>query len=624
MYVFLSSSILGDSVELQTFRRHYSELVKGIQSPAEFADLLYSRGMINSEVRERVGLLVYTVSEKNRIYLKAVEQAIHTNPKNLSAFMDILTNEPAYKQLHIHLSNTYCELRCYRNHRGSLHSTDRSSNGFSNNCKSSSDIRDSLLTCPHTITPLPQKLTVRGPSIRCATVKVVFGPDRTPQGCDQWYTLPVLVINSSSGTPLNCIVALKGDKPVPFQGTMVCYLLLNIHLIEDEKSQESTQPPTLPTHHIERRSEYTANGRATYRICFYTETSYLISVGVYCVQDEEGVECVGYNVDQYTAVIRAVRIVERNAFKRPPLIKFEGPLMSKRFQRLMAVCSKLHYKGRLKELSTIVSRIASSDIANLDIRLYMSIENLMSYYSYDVAQGEELFKKCQALDCQNGSLLQAYVMLSLANSYSHNRENEKALECIRYSRSVCCVATPSYLTSLIFYVEARILIRQHEGNITPCVKKMALELFDRAIADSYYGVGWERYTLYLSHIIKALFCLNERTDYDFHPTSSYIPTAEDKLIAERHLGAVPVDELHEICWYAISYYIALSDLNRLRGDTATARQHAEMAKQMLYKQVDMEETASLYKKVFGKAINSRIEYLEADPIDKILEEYEHM
>ena len=44
-------------------------------------------------------------------------------------------------------------------------------------------------------------------------------------------------------------------------------------------------------------------------MCFYVaETSYLISVGVFCVQDEEGVECMGYNVDQYTAVITGLQL----------------------------------------------------------------------------------------------------------------------------------------------------------------------------------------------------------------------------------------------------------------------------------------------------------------------------
>ena len=77
------------------------------------------------------------------------------------------------------------------------------------------------------------------------------------------------------------------------------------------------------------------NGKATFRICFYHAGTILVSVGIHSVLDEEGLECIGYNVNLCTTLINAVRNTERNAFKSLPLIKFEGPLASKRFQRLM-------------------------------------------------------------------------------------------------------------------------------------------------------------------------------------------------------------------------------------------------------------------------------------------------
>ena len=470
----------------------------------------------------------------------------------------------------------------------------------------------------HTITPIPQQLTIKGPRGRFNTVKVVPDANKTPENVDQWYTLPVAIVDSSSNRPLNCVVALKGDMQAPGEGTMVCYLMLNV---EDEQSQASTDPPTLPTHYVERRSKYTANGRATFRMCFYAETSYLISVGVACVQDEEGLECAGYNVDKYTTVIRAVRMVERNAFKRPPLLEFRGPLASKRFKKTMTLYRELHYKGKHDETQRIRSKLTSDNV-ELDIRLYISALNVTDS-SYDIAQGEELLKKCQTLDCQNGSLLQAYCLMSLATLYYDNGDKEKASEYIHYARSKCYGAAPSYLTSLVFYCEARNLIRQHKGNVTPCVKGKAMQLFNCAIADSYYAVGWEKYVLCLCHIKMAMFCLSENIGYEFCPSSNYTPSAEDISLAEKHLKAVPKaipdDELREMSWYAISYHIALSDLNRSRGDTATAREHVKMAEKVLH---DL-KTAPKYTNKFGTPISSRLQYLEADPIDKILEEYNH-
>ena len=493
-----------------------------------------------------------------------------------------------------------------------LHFTDEIIQDHSN--KSSNMSPYPLSMQPHTTTPIPQQLTIKGPCDHFKTVKVVPDADKTPENDDQWYTLSVSILDSSSSMPLNCAVVLKGDKLAPGKGTIVCYLTFNVKY---KGSQASADPPTVPTHYIERRSEYTPNGRATFRMCFYTMGSYLISVGVACIQDEKGLECAGYNVDKYTTVIRAVRMVERGAFKRPPLLEFHGPLASKRFRKLMTLYRELHYKGKHDETQRIRSRLLSSDRVELDIRLYISALNVTDS-SHNIEQGEELLKKCQTLDCQNGSLLQAYCLMSLATLYYDNGDKEKASEYIRYARSECYGAAPSYLTSLVFYCEARNLLRQHKGNVTPFVKRKAMELFNCAI-NSYCGVGWEKYVLCLCHIKMAMFCLSESTGYEFCPSSNYTPSDEDISLAEEHLKAVPDDELHEMSWYAISYHIAQSDLNRLRGDTASAREHVKMAEKVLH---DL-KTAPKYTNKFGTPIRSRIQYLEADPIDKILEEYNY-
>ena len=72
-------------------------------------------------------------------------------------------------------------------------------------------------------------------------------------------------------------------------------------------------------------------------------------MGIHSVLDEEGLECIGYNVNLCTTLINAVRNTERNAFRSPPLIKFEGPLASKRFQRLMLAYRHLFYRGDVKK-----------------------------------------------------------------------------------------------------------------------------------------------------------------------------------------------------------------------------------------------------------------------------------
>ena len=320
----------------------------------------------------------------------------------------------------------------------------------------------------------------------------------------------------------------------------------------------------------------------------------------------------GYNVDQYTAVITTARLGERNPFKSPPLLKLEGPLTSKSCHRLMATLTILCYQYNEDETDKLVSIVTSSDNVALDIKLYLSLEQLLGC-SHNIVKIKEILQKCQSLDCQNGHLLQAHAMVTLAVSYLIASDYEKALECIHDSKSLCCTAAPSYITSWTFYMEALTLSQQHKGNITPSIRKKILELFDHAIYRSYYGTGRERYMVCWCHINKALFCLNGIIYCKFNPTSNYTPTEEDISLAERHLNAVPVDELSMLTGMKAQYHIALSDVNRLRGETTIAIQQAEQAKQ-LYAEISQ----------FRQYIDDRLEYLQSDPIDTILAEYKHL
>ena len=424
---------------------------------------------------------------------------------------------------------------------------------------------------------------------------------RRPQdGGDQWYTLPVSILDSSSGAPVNSVVALQGDQLAPTDDVMVCYLSVTV---VDLRSQGRAGTATPATHSIERNSEYAVNGRASFRMCFFVaETSYLISVGVVCVQDEEGVECIGYNVDQYTAVITTARMGERNAFKSPPPLKWAGPLTSKTFQKLMATYTGLFYRYKDGEADKLVSMVTSSDNVPLDIKLHLSLEQLL-YYTRNIVEVRKILQKCQSLDCQNGHLLQAHAMVTLAESYLNTGDHEKALECIRDSRSLCFTAAPSYITCWIFYLEAFTMNLQHKENITPGIRKKILKLFDHAIGHSYHGIGWERYMVCLGHIHKALFCLNGTPYLKFNPTFSYTSTEEDISLAEQHLNAVPVDELSKLTGIKAQYHIALSDMNRLKGETTIAIQQAEQAKHLCAAEIG----------VSRKYIDDRLQYLQSDP-----------
>ena len=291
----------------------------------------------------------------------------------------------------------------------------------------------------------------------------------------------------------------------------------------------------------------------------------------------------GYTVEHYTGFISTVKTVERNAFKAPPLLKYKGAIASAKFNKLMSIYNQMFYQGKKEESNMIMSRITSSDsTAELDVKLYMSVTKATekSFDPQTIVQLEELFQRSQSLDSNNGFLLQALIMMSLSQTHSFQGRKEKALECIHHSRSICLEAAPSHLTSCVFFNDARNMMSVNKGTITPKIKRRILELFDRAIADSYYGTGWERLMIFNGHVYKALFCLNGMIDLHFPSTPNYAPTEEDISIAEQHLNAAPLDVVCEVHMHIVIYYIACSDLHRWKGNVEKAREFAEKAKRL--------------------------------------------
>lgn len=100
------------SPESLVFKKHYSDLQCGIQSPSELAGKLFSKSIITQNVREAAQLTTSTVHEKNTALLDGVERAISSDPQCFHQFVDILGGDPTTKPLYTLLMNTYCKLPC--------------------------------------------------------------------------------------------------------------------------------------------------------------------------------------------------------------------------------------------------------------------------------------------------------------------------------------------------------------------------------------------------------------------------------------------------------------------------------------------------------------------------------
>lgn len=98
------------TLESLVFRKHYSALQCGIQSPSVLAGKLFSKSIIAPNVREAAQLTTTTVHQNNTTLLDGVERAISSDPQCFHQFINILDDDPTTKPLRTKLMNTYCEL----------------------------------------------------------------------------------------------------------------------------------------------------------------------------------------------------------------------------------------------------------------------------------------------------------------------------------------------------------------------------------------------------------------------------------------------------------------------------------------------------------------------------------
>ena len=467
-----------------------------------------------------------------------------------------------------------------------------------------------------TIMPLPPKLQVHIPT-HCATIKATPTTEDTTPNKDEKFTLKVTIRDAATGTPLDCLVGLQGDSAIRNRGQLTCLLSLSVSNTGSIQNQR-LKTESLPEYKIWRskKSVYTANGRVTLHMCFYeANTNYIVTLGMASVIDEEEIECMGYTVEHYTGFVSTYRTVERAAFKAPALKKYEGEMGTLRFNKLMSIYNKMFYEGQSDSSNMIMDRmILEWSTATPDVKLYMRLTRATekSFDPQTITKLEDILKELGS--SRNAFLLEGETMMALSQMYALQGNKDKALECIHHSRSICLEAVPSHLTSCVYFTDARNLIHANKDNITPEIKGRILELFDRSIADSYYGVGWERLMTFNGHVYKALFCLNGIIDLSIHSSQRYCPNGEDISLAEQHLKAAPLDVVNDIHMHIIIYNIAMSDLHRWKEDRSMAREYAEKAKTLCVEK-------GYYTSGMVKAIETRLELLGPDTMDELLEQF---
>ena len=95
------------TLELSVFQTHYSYLQEGFLSPGVLAGVLYARGIVDEDARDRAQSQYITNVKKSQILLNAVEKAIKINTQHFHHFLDILGDDRTTKPLYERLRDSY-------------------------------------------------------------------------------------------------------------------------------------------------------------------------------------------------------------------------------------------------------------------------------------------------------------------------------------------------------------------------------------------------------------------------------------------------------------------------------------------------------------------------------------
>ena len=88
-----------ETPEYRTFREHYDRLYHAIQDPLSLATQLFTRGIIDSSILQRVNTLGFTTFQNTTTLLTAVLGKVQTDPRMFGEFLSALKEDPSMKLL---------------------------------------------------------------------------------------------------------------------------------------------------------------------------------------------------------------------------------------------------------------------------------------------------------------------------------------------------------------------------------------------------------------------------------------------------------------------------------------------------------------------------------------------
>ena len=413
---------------------------------------------------------------------------------------------------------------------------------------------------------------------------------------DEQFSPTVTIVDSGTQRPLDCVLLLHGEKP-PEVRTLFCYIAVQVSYCDTHGSHPH------PPYHME--SKPCTQGKLPLIFCLHQPgTVCVIQMSIHSIMDSEGVEYM-YHSECCTCVVQVVGQEQHQCYpgtqhgvvrvKEPPLVRYTGPLATKRFHMLKELFTEMFVSASYERIQLLSKHILVESSISLDIKVCaLCWEALSMAVHENYEHAEELLKtawqKASQLECQNGLLLQGRVLRHLAVMQSFQGDDDKALEYVLGAKERLFNAAPSNETAFTLHTE--LVVKRHRRTLSSELYQSTERDYELLLEHAKY---MEEYELLLEHAkyveehkkpvvcnfftMKASFHLRSDLITDTLPPKEYWPSPDDLRKAEQctkwvSLHIVP----SQSNFYIARYLHTLCDLHIWKKQYSKAMQYLEIAR----------------------------------------------
>ena len=268
--------------------------------------------------------------------------------------------------------------------------------------------------------------------------------------------------------------------------------------------------------------------------------------------------------------------------KDPLLIRFSGPLATRKFQKIdRAFCRAIH-AGKTEDVEWATEKILSMNVST-DFKaitlLYRASCMALVRGQMDAAllDCDRAIERAKVLECQNGSLITGRALRQKTSILRTLGKCDKALECMKETKENFFLAAPSSDTASLLYEEVQLKIQIAISKGVAVNSSEVATDYDRILEyQSKQLDNNDRLALCVYLDSQAKVFMRSYYVKDELPPTAIAPTEDDLHRAECLLNSVPLKELTgEAYVYKGWHFLARSDLCMWRKQYPKAIEWAE-------------------------------------------------